>query len=491
MGLAIDHVDFKPEDYELFTARLETSLAALRQLLNTPGFGDGELSFGAELELYLIDSEARPLHVNQDIHQQLNDPLLTLELNQYNLEYNFDPVLLSQNCFRATQTQALSALKKINACAQQWGGRVVPIGILPTLGQADVGYHAMTILPRYEALVKELGELRNGLFSIDIEGEDHLQLEMEDVTLEGANTSFQVHLRVPVNEFADTYNALQLVTPLVLALAANSPTLFGHRLWNETRIPLFKQSIDSRQHDPMHPKPARVNFGNGWLRKGALELFAEAVHLYRPILPIISDEEPLLELKEGRIPNLHELRLQQGSIWLWNRPVYDSADGGHLRIEMRALPAGPTIVDMLANAALLIGLTRAVRDSINQLLPAIPFQYCVRNFYRAAELGLAAEMIWPSLTQSEPQYQRVDNILRSLLPQVPDKLEEMGFVRSDYSPLLKIIEERLATGKTGAQWQLDRLAVLEQQLSKPEALRQMVKEYVQHSDKNLPVAQWT
>lgn len=491
MGLAIDHIDFKPEDYELFTVRLEASLVALRQLLSTPGFGDGELSFGAELELYLIDDDGCPLFINQDIHRQLNDPLLTLELNQYNLEYNFDPILVSKNCFRATQTQSLSALKKINDCAQQWDGRVIPIGILPTLQQSDVGYHAMTTLPRYEALVKELGELRNGLFSIDIEGEDHFQLAMEDVTLEGANTSFQAHLRVPVNEFADTYNALQLVTPLVLALAANSPTLFGYRLWHETRIPLFKQSIDSRQHDPMHPKPARVNFGNGWLRKGALELFAEAVHLYRPILPILSEEEPLAALKEGRIPALRELRLQQGSIWLWNRPVYDNTSGGHLRIEMRALPAGPTIVDMLANAALLIGLTRVVRDSVNQLLPAIPFQYCVRNFYRAAELGLAAEMIWPSMTQSEPQYQRVDAILQSLLPQVPDKLAEMGFVKSDYTPLLKIIEERLMTGKTGAQWQFDKLAALEKQLSKPEALRQMLKEYMRQSEKNIPVAQWT
>lgn len=490
MGLEIDKTDFTEDDFVNFSSKLQANLQALECVLARPGFGDGDLSFGAELELYIVNQECRPLHINQEIIKQLNDPQLTLELNRYNLEYNFSPVLLKDNCFAATQKEALMAMEKINACAAQWGGNVVPIGILPTLEQSDTGYHAMTKLPRFEALTKELTELRGGPFTIAIEGEDTLQLAIDDVTLEGANTSFQIHLRVPASEFADFYNAIQLVTPLVVAMAANSPTLFGHRLWQETRIPLFKQSIDCRPVDPLHPIPARVNFGNNWIRESALELFAEAALLYRPVLPDCSDEDPMAVVRAGGTPQLHELRLHQGSIWLWNRPVYDPVDGGHLRIEMRALPAGPSIVDMLANAALAIGLAKLMQANIKKLLPAIPFTYCTANFYRAAQQGMAAELFWPSTQQSQPQYKSVTEILQSLLPEVPQQLAEMGFIENDFQPLLKVIEERLSTGQNGAQWQLRKLAELRKDMHKREALVAMFQQYQQNSAANIPVAQW-
>ncbi|MEX1033674.1 MAG: glutamate--cysteine ligase [Cellvibrionaceae bacterium] len=491
MGTAIDRINFSDSDYRRFSARLRDNLSAFRRLAATPGFGDGELSFGAELELYIIDTLGRPLHINQEIKSELQDSQLTLELNRYNLEYNFSPVLVKNDCFRTTQTEALAALQKIDQCAQKWHGSTAAIGILPTLRQSDIGYHAMTKTPRYEALTRQLSKIRGGPFYIDIEGEEPIHLEMEDVTLEGANTSFQVHLKVPVREFANTYNALQLVTPLVLALAANSPTLFGHRLWQETRVPLFKQSIDCRRPDPLHPQPARVNYGHSWLRLGAVELFAESIYLYRPVLPLLSDEDPLEVLKAGGIPQLNELRIQQGSVWLWNRPVYDPADGGHLRIEMRALPAGPSIVDMLANAALMIGLTKVMQKKINRLLPAIPFDYCIRNFYRAAEKGLQAELIWPSATQNEPEYHRVSDILRDLLPRVPEQLAAAGFNEGDYVPLLDIIEERLDNGQTGSQWQLSKLSELETDLSRQKALAEMLQQYQQLSRQNIPVARWS
>ena len=490
MGLEIDNTNFKEDDFNKFSDRLRANLKALEIMLARPGFGDGELSFGAELELYIVDQEGRPLHINQEVISKLNDPQLTLELNRYNLEYNFSPVLLKDRCFSATQTEALAAIEKINAATAEWGGKVVPIGILPTLQQSDTGYHALTKLPRFEALTRALTDIRDGPFTIAIQGEDTLQLAMDDVTLEGANTSFQVHLRVPTNEFADFYNALQLVTPLVVAIAANSPTLFGHRLWQETRIPLFKQSIDCRPKDSLHPIPARVNFGNNWLREGAFELFAEATLLYRPILPDCHDEDPMAVLNRGGTPQLHELRLHQGSIWLWNRPVYDPIAGGHLRIELRSFPAGPSIVDMLANAALAIGLAKLMQLSIRELLPAIPFTYCNANFYRAAQKGLEAELFWPSLSQSQPEYFEVPEILEKLIPRVPEQLSIMGFVEEDYKPLLEVIEERLATRQTGAQWQLNKLAQLRQDMPKREALVAMLQQYQSNCGANIPVAQW-
>ncbi len=490
MGQEIENVKFSEADSAKFNRQLQGNLAALRKLLAKPGFGEGDLSFGAELELYIVDENGAPLHKNLEIIKELDDPLLTLELNRYNLEYNFSPVMLKDNCFAATQTEALAAFDKINGVAKQWNGRVVPIGILPTLQQSDIGYHAMTPLHRFEALTNELTQLRGGPFTIAIEGEDALQLAMDDVTLEGANTSFQIHLRVPPNEFADFYNALQLVTPLVVAIAANSPTLFGHRLWQETRIPLFKQSIDCRPKDSMHPIPARVNFGNNWVRESAYELFAEAAMLYRPLLPVCSDEDAEAVIASGGTPSLKELRMHLGSIWLWNRPVYDPVNGGHLRVELRALPAGPSVVDMLANAALAIGLAKSLQANIKELLPAIPFTYCTANFYRAAQKGLDAELFWPSENQNQPEYFPVPTILNKLLPKLPESLVSMGFVESDFAALLDVIAHRLESRQTGAQWQLNKLRELRKDLHKRDALIAMLHAYQANSDANIPVAQW-
>lgn len=491
MGLSIEQTQFTPDDYRRYSDRLGQSLRVLDRLLNRPGFGVGPASFGAELELYIIDAQCRPAGLNQTVQRALNDPQCTLELNRFNLEYNFLPVAVSDGPFQATERQALDALQRIRAVAAAHDANVVPIGILPTLRQTDVGYPAMTNIPRYEVLTRELRAIRGGPFQIDIEGRDAVHLEMEDVTLEGANTSFQVHLRLEPKAFADFYNAVQLVTPLVIALGGNSPILFGHQLWQETRIPLFKQSIDCRRPDPRKPVPARVNYGHSWLRKGALELFREAVYLYRPLMPVLGDEEPLEVLKNGGLPQLKELRLQQGSVWLWNRPVYDPSDDGHLRLEMRALPAGPSVRDMIANAVLLIGLAHFMRPGINRLLPAIPFEYCERNFYRAAELGLAAPLIWPSEAQREPEYHTASEILLQLLPKLPQALAEAGFVATDFQPYLELIRHRLETGQTGARWQVERLQRLQTSLPLDEALQQMTQDYVQHSQANRPVSEWS
>lgn len=491
MGQATEQTEFTGDDFVRFRDRLGSNLKSLQMLLQTPGFGDGPTSFGAELELYIVNGDGRPLPINKEIQQALNDNQLTLELNRFNLEYNFSPVLVRDNCFRKTEEQALTALSRINACAQRWQGSVFPIGILPTLQTTDLGLSVMTDEPRYHALTEELSRIRGGPFRINIHGEDKIDLEMEDVTLEGANTSFQVHLKVRPEEFTDLYNAIQLITPLVMAISANSPLLFGKRLWHETRVPLFKQSIDCRRPDPLHPRPARVNYGNAWVRQGAHELFAEAVRLYRPILPVCGDEDPFVVMSAGRAPQLSELRLQMGTVWLWNRPVYDPADGGHLRIEMRTLPAGPSIKDMMANAALMIGLARLLQPSMSELIPSIPFDYCVRNFYRAAEKGLAAKLIWPSTSQSEPEYHSAASILARLLPMLPRQLSEMGFIESDFTPLLEIIKERLESRQTGAQWQLDKLALLQESMSLPDALLAMQQEYQRNSLHNLPVAQWS
>jgi len=490
MGIDIHQVDFTPADFAAFSERLEENLSALGAALATPGFGVGPASLGAELEMYIVDQAGNPLYRNQEILEEVNDPQLTLELNRYNLEYNLTPWVLSNSPFECTEREILDKLLGLRAVASRYGGRIVPIGILPTLRQNDFGSHCITDRKRYHALVTQLIQRRGSKFHIHINGDDPLKLEMEDITLEGANTSFQVHYRVDPARFADTFNAIQLMTPLAVAIGANSPTLFGHSLWHETRIPLFKQSIDTRHLDRYSWKePARVNFGHGWARRGPGELFAEAVRVYPPLLPICAASEP--PPGPGEAPSLAELRLHQSTVWLWNRPVYDNVDGGHLRIEMRALPAGPTAVDMVANAAFLIGLAEGIRPSINELLPALPFEMAEYNFYRAAQAGLGAKLIWPQRGQSGCKEQAVSSVIEQLLPCARAGLDSLGIAAAESGRYLAVIEKRLQNRQTGAIWQQKRLEQLKVKMPLGEALHQMLEDFMRNSETNTPVAEWS
>lgn len=491
MGIEIQKTSFDEADHLAFSVRLEENLEALQQLLADPGFGEGPASLGSELEVYIVDEAGNPMYINEEVLAAADDPQLTLELNRYNLELNLSPFRLAESAFAATERQILCKLEQLRAVAALFGGRIVPIGILPTLRQTDFGAHCITRRRRYQALVEQLIKRRGDEFRIDINGADPLKLELGDITLEGANTSFQVHYRVRPEDYADTFNAMQLVTPLVLALGANSPTLFGHRLWHETRIPLFKQSIDTRHVDRYSPRePARVNFGQGWARQGAVELFREVVRIYPPLLPVCSSVSPAEEAARGMMPSLGELRLHQGTVWLWNRPIFDDLDGGHLRIEMRTMPAGPSAVDMVANAAFLIGLAEGVRPQINELLPGLPFARAEYNFYRAAQHGLDAKLLWPGQRQSDYPERSVADIIVSLLPLARAGLAAVGVAAAESERYLGVIEQRLQQRQTGAIWQIRMLAKLREKMQLQEALCAMLEIYMRHSAANRPVAEW-
>lgn len=491
MGIEIDKTEFSEEDFSRFGASLEENLTALCDLLARPGFGEGPGSLGAELEMYIVDAQGFPLHANTEILAAANDPTLTLELNRYNLEYNLPPFAINERAFASTETAIRDSLDRVGRAAARFGGRIVPIGILPTLRQSDFGGHCVTDRRRYHALVRQLIERRGDSFHIDINGAEPLQMAMSDITLEGANTSFQVHYRVRPDAYADTFNAIQLMTPLALALGANSPTLFGHALWHETRIPLFKQSIDTRHVDPYSwNEPPRVSFGRGWARRGAEELFREVVRIYPPLLPLLNSCSAADEMAAGRIPSLAELRLHQSTVWLWNRPIYDDADGGHLRIEMRALPAGPTPVDMVANAAFLIGAAEGIRPQLASLLPAIPFHIAEYNFYRAAQHGLDARLVWPETDQSGYQEQAITDVIARMIPVARAGLAAIGIEADESDHYLGVIEERLALRQSGAIWQRRKLAQLRESLSEQTALHAMLETFMEHASANLPVARW-
>lgn len=491
MGIAIDKDHFDESEYERFAERLELNLAALEALHARPGFGSGPTTLGAELEVDIVDDRARPLSINRDVLREQVDPQIQLELTRFNLEYNLKPVAGRGRPFTAIEGQLSEALASLRAAVAGHGGRIVPVGILQTLRAHDLESSAMTDLPRYRALSRGLRRIRRAPFEIRIDGEEPLSLRCDDVTLEGATTSFQLHLRVPPERFAATFNAAQLATPLAVAIAGNSPVFLEHCLWEETRVALFKQAVDSRTPDlGAWRRAARVPFGHGWVRNGAFELFAEAVRLFPPIIPVGDDEDPVQVVRTGGVPRLSELRMQQGTVWQWNRPVYDPADDGHLRIELRALPSGPTPVDMAANAAFLIGLTLALRDRIERLLPAFPFRYAEYNFYRASQSGLAARLLWPVEHDISPLERPADELVLDALELVAEGLSALGVEAQEQARYLEVIKARCTQGVTASRWQRARLKVLERDLQRGPALARLVDEYEALSRAGKPVHEW-
>lgn len=490
MGLLIDRCEFSETDYSHADKRLRENLRALELLLSREGFGDGESSLGAELELCMVDEHARALPLNRQVLADSLDPNLQLELDRFNLEYNLSPVMSAGAPFAKMQVELENALAELGRIAAIHGGRIVPIGILPTLTVDQLQAGAMTDLDRYRALQFGIQRIRQNDFHIRIDGAEPLDMRCDSVTLEGANTSLQVHLRVNPGDFAAYYNAAQLATPMALAVSANSPFFVGHSLWDETRISLFKQSVDTRgSHSKEWRRAARVPFGHGWVREGALELFAESCYLYPIILPVCGDEDVLGVAQSGGTPELLELRLHQGTIWNWNRAVYDASAGGHVRIEFRALPSGPTPIDMMANAAFLVGLTVGLSDSIGALLPAFPFRYAEYNFYRAAQRSLDAELLWPTQDGNSPRAMPAAELCKTMLDLADEGLDKIGVIEQERKMFLGVIRERLVRGMTAAGWQRQTLARYSN-LPREQALVALLEQYVDGIASNKPVSEW-
>ncbi|WP_432698316.1 glutamate--cysteine ligase [Marinobacterium sp. YM272] len=491
MGRAISSADYSDRSIQRFQKRLQTDLDVLAQVLARPRFGQGARSFGAELELYIVNSQGRPVGCNAELQKQVDDPLVTLELNRYNLEYNLAPTKVRGQPFSVMEKQIREALDKLDREAAQFDAHIVPIGILPTLKRRDFGPHNMTDLKRYHCLTQRLADLRGKLFSVKINGEEPVELRSRDLTLEGANTSLQLHYRVEPKAYARTFNAVQLVTPIALAIACNSPFMVGRRLWHETRVPLFKHAIDGYTRDLRDAHlPSRVDLGNGWVREGVHELFAENVYLHPPLLPICSKENPQAVFDAGETPELFQLQLHQGTVWPWNRAIYDPADGGHLRIELRALPAGPSACDMMANAALLLGLAEGLSADIDRYVTAMPYQTLVYNFYRAAQDGMGAKLLWPSERGWGFDELAPTELVSRLLPQAAKGLAKAGVDSADSDYYLGLIEERIAANVTGASWQLRQFQRLHKSNRRHIALSRMMQHYMENSRQNLPVAQW-
>ncbi len=491
MGLDIDRDEFSEAEFAHFAERLRESLAALDTVLQRPGFGTGPATIGAELELSLVDDTGHALPYNRAVLDSAAHPRLTLEADRFNLECNTTPVALAGRPFSALRADLDDVLGAVAAGAARHGGHIVAIGILPTLRPADLTPAALTRSARYRALSNGMRRLRRTAFDIAIDGPEPLTTSCDDVTFEGANTSWQVHLKVAPDDFARTYNAAQIATGPVLAVSGNAPTFLGHRLWDETRVALYRQSVDDRlsvTHDDW--RPGRVSFGHGWVRRGAAELFAESVAIHEPLLAVLGDEAPLAMANAGGVPALRELRLHHGTVWRWNRAVYDDAGGGHLRIEFRALPAGPTTTDMLANAAFLLGLTLALAPDADRLVTRLSFGQARRNFYAAARDGIDAELLWPCDDAPSPRRHRVPALVEHLLPMARSGLLGAGVLPAEIDPLLEVIAARVASRQTGARWQSATITALSGTMDRHAALVAMLARYRDLAARGEPVHRW-
>jgi CBS domain-containing protein len=437
---------------QAFMKALLEDLRALSFMLQDGRVESGVTRIGAEQEMFLVDSDLRPAPVSTDILAHANEPRLTTEIARFNLEANLTPRVLNGNCFGQMERELSEILAITRESARLFGADVLLAGILPTLQKSDLTLANLTPQPRYSALNRGVIEMRGGPLQIHIKGLDELQLMHDNIMMESCNTSFQVHFQTDPDEFVSSYNAAQAITGPVLAAAVNSPLLFGHRLWQETRVALFQHSTDERSRPQLaRSQPTRVSFGDHWLEHSAIELFHDQISRFRPIMITQPDENPLQVLARGETPALSALRMHNGTVWRWTRACYGVSNGvAHLRIENRALPSGPTIVDEVANAAFFIGLMVAVPRTYGDIAKRMNFEEAKSSFFRAARHGLDSQLNWID-GQSLPA---ANLVLDHLLPLAHEGLRVAEVAQPDIDKYLGIIEERVRTGRTGARWAL-------------------------------------
>lgn len=472
-----------------FTKKLLVDLRAIERMLADGSVESGVRRIGAEQELFLVGPRWSPATNNLEILADLaDDAHFTTELGRFNLEFNLDPMGWGGSCLSQMEGQLDTLLAQVRAAANRHGTEVVMTGILPTLEKADLTLANMTPKPRYFALNEAMTRLRGGHYIFHLKGQDELKLTHDSVMLEACNTSFQVHFQTGPEEFARLYNIAQAVAGPVLAAATNSPLLFGKRLWRETRIALFQQSVDTRAPTShLREQSPRVRFGKGWVDDSVMEIFQEDVSRFRVLLAADVDEDPFAVLSAGGVPTLQALRLFNGTIYRWNRPCYGISEGRpHLRIENRVLPAGPSVVDEVANAAFWLGLMSAVVEQHRDIRSVLQFDQVKENFVAAARLGLGSHLWWIG----GRDYAARDLLLSELIPLARHGLELGKVDAADVDRFLGVLQARVESGRSGSQWLLDSYAGTRHQGTRAERLAALVAATVEQQKTGQPVHTW-
>ncbi len=495
MGQDIRTDAFSREDRQRYREKVRRCLDALERMLADGGFPDSTATMGLEIELNLVDDALQPAMLNQTVLEKIGDPCYTTELGRHNLELNVPPRPLGGDEIAGLADDLRHSLAEAGRKAQDAGARLVMIGALPTLRGEHFTPQSLTEGARYRELNDRIFAARGEETLLHMEGAampgrraERLRSSQDSIAAESACTSAQLHLQVPPERFAANWNAAQCLAGVQVAIAANSPFLLRKALWHETRVPLFLQATDTRPEELKNQgvRP-RVWFGERWITS-IFDLFEENVRYFPGLLPELNDEDPFAALAAGSVPRLAELRLHNGTIWRWNRPVYDVTDGvAHLRVENRVLPSGPTVVDLVANAAFFYGAQRALVMEDRPLWTRMSFQAAEENLHAGARHAFDAQLYWPGAGWVPPD----ELVLRKLLPMAHEGLRDCGVSDRTREHYLGVIERRCVARQTGSSWQRDAVARLESRgLDRDAALVGMLSRYVELSAADDPVHTW-
>ena len=489
MGRDIKAITISGEDRRKYREKVQRSLDVFARMLRERRFEASPSRVGVEIELNLVDSRGAPSMRNAAVLDAIADPAWATELGQFNLEINVPPRRLEGDALADLEREIRASLNAADAKARGAGSRLVMVGILPTLSEDDMDEEAMSSNERYRVLNEQIFAARGEDLRIAIDGPEHLLTHAGSITPEAACTSVQLHIQVSPDAFASYWNAAQAVAGVQVALAANSPFLFGRHLWAETRITLFEQATDTRPDElKQQGVRPRVWFGERWITS-VFDLFEENIRYFPALLPLCEDEDPLAVLDAGATPQLAEMSLHNGTIYRWNRPVYAVVGGQpHLRIENRVLPAGPSVADVIANAAFYYGVVRALAETQRPIWTQMSFVTAAENLHEAARDGMDARLYWPGLGEVPV----AELVLRRLLPLAREGLSRWGVDAGSAGRLLGIIEQRCLTARTGADWQVAVTRAISERTGagRPEALRQMTQRYIEHMHSNEPVHTW-
>src|SRR5215218_2654129 len=489
MGEEVAAKVFSREDRQRYRQKVRSCLDVFARMLAEARFHPELRSFGLEIELNLTDDAGDPAMVNAAALEAIADPDFQTELGQFNVEINVAPRLLGGRVMTELEAGVRDSLNGAETRARTVGAHMMIIGILPTIDEAHLNAEAFSESPRYALLNEQIFAARGEDLHISIAGPERLSTFADTIAPEAACTSVQLHQQVKPETFASVWNAAQTIAGVQVAIGANSPFFFGRELWRETRIALFEQATDTRPEElkAQGVRP-RVWFGERWITS-IFDLFEENVRYFPALLPLCDDEDPLAVLERGDTPALGELKLHNGTVYRWNRPVYEVVRGRpHVRVENRVLPAGPTVVDMLANAAFYYGLVRSLVEHERPIWTQMSFAAAEDNLHAGARDGIEARVYWPGVGEVPV----AELVLRKLLPLAHEGLESAGVVREDRERLLGIVERRCVEEANGATWQSRtfRRFYEEDGCDRVEALRRMTVRYRDNMHGNEPVHTW-
>jgi len=466
--------------------QLLTDIEALEYMLENKMFKKTPVRIGAEQEFCLTDENWEPTNIADKILEDINDPHFTSELTLYNLEINLDPLVLNDQCFSELHKQLRELIDKAKSSAAKHGTKVILTGILPTVDTKYLETSYMTPLTRYRVLNEAIKDIRKDDIELHIKGVDEVNLHHDTILYEGCNTSFQSHLQIDADNFADTYNWAQAIAGPILSISANSPLLLGQELWEETRIALFTQSVDTRASTfILNEKESRVGFGNDWVSGSVADFYKDAIIRFRSLLTTDFDTDSMTLLKSGQIPKLRALALHNGTIYKWNRVCYGVTDNvPNVRIENRYMPSGPTTDDEIANMMLWVGVMMGRPKAFDEIHNKMNFKDIKGNFFNAARYGMAAQFYWNGKLISSQEL-----LLDHFLPMAFRGLYSMGVAPKDAEHYLSIIENRIRSNN-GSRWMIKSFRKLKESYNVTDALKILVATMYERQEKRYTVDIW-